>query len=136
MAIERFEDLKSWQEARNLVRMVYQLTKKQAFGRDMGLTRQIQTASVSSMGNIAEAHGRYSFEDKRRFLDISMGSCKEVQSHLYVAFDQTYIEQTDFDEVYHQAEVVAQLVTGSLNSLERQIAGRSSTKPRLRHKIQ
>ncbi len=53
MAIERFEDLKSWQEARNLVRMVYQLTKKQAFGRDIGLTRQIQTASVSSMGNIA-----------------------------------------------------------------------------------
>jgi four helix bundle protein len=134
VGIERFEDLKTWQEARKLVRLVYQLTKNQAFSRDKGLSRQIQAAAVSSMGNIAEAHGRYSFEEKRRFLDISMGSCKEVQSHLYVALDQAYIDQREFEEAHHQAEVVGQLVTGLLGSLERQIAGRSSTRSRLRHK--
>ena len=133
MSIDRFEDLNSWQEARKLVRPVYQLTKNRAFSRDIGLSRQIQSAAVSSMGNISEAHGCYTFEDKRRFLDISLGSSKEVQSHLYVALDQAYVTQQEFDEAYHQAEVVAQLVTGSLGSLERQIAVRPSPRSRLRH---
>ncbi len=124
MGIQRFEDLKVWQEARKLVQMIYRLTKKEAFRPDRELSWQLQGAAVSSMGNIAEAHGRYSFEDKRRFLDISMGSCKEVQSHLYVALDQAYIGRPEFEEAYRQAEVVGQLLTGALTNLEHQIAGR------------
>lgn len=134
MAIQGFEDLKSWQEARKLVRLVYHLTKNQPFSRDQGLSWQIQAAAVSSMGNIAEGHGRYSFEDKRRFLDISLGSCKEVQSHLYVALDQVYLRQSEFDEAYRQAEAVAQLITGTLENLDRQIASRPSSKSRARRK--
>ena len=80
------------------------------------------------MGNIAEAHGRYSFEDKRRLLDISLGSCKEVQSHLYVALDQSYVNQREFDDGYAQADVVSQLVNGTVNNLDRQIAKRSPDK--------
>jgi four helix bundle protein len=53
VAIQGFEDLKSWQEARKLVRLVYHLTKNQPFSRDQGLSWQIQAAAVSSMGNIA-----------------------------------------------------------------------------------
>jgi hypothetical protein len=81
-----------------------------------------------------EGHGRYSFEDKRRFLDISLGSCKEVQSHLYVALDQVYLRQSEFDEAYRQAEAVAQLITGTLENLDRQIASRPSSKSRARRK--
>jgi four helix bundle protein len=62
------------------------------------------------MGNLAEGHGRYSFEDKRRLLDIALGSCKEIQSHLYVALDQTYVGQAEFDEAYQQADVVGRLI--------------------------
>ncbi len=128
MPIERFEDLKSWQEARKLARNVYEVTKTEAFESDRGLPWQIREAVISSMSNIAEAHGRYSFEDKRRFLDISLGSCKEVQSQLYVALDQTYIGQSKFDEVYQQTEITARLITGALDNLERQIAQRSPHK--------
>lgn len=80
MGIERFEELKSWQEARKLMQIVYRLTQENAFKGDRALTWQIRDAAVSIMGNIAEAHGRYSFEDKRRLLDVSLGSCKEVQN--------------------------------------------------------
>jgi four helix bundle protein len=128
MAIEGFEDLKSWQEARKLMQIIYRLTQKEAFRGDRALTWQIREAAVSSMGNIAESHGRYSFEDKRRLLDVALGSCKEVQSHLYVAFDQTYANQSEFDEAYQQADVVGQLINGAVNNLDRQIANRSSGK--------
>ena len=49
MKINRFEDVEAWQLARELTRMVYRLTKKQAFGRDYGLKRQIQEAAGSAM---------------------------------------------------------------------------------------
>ncbi len=106
--IQRFEDLKVWQEARKLTQIVYRLTRKECFDRDRELKWQLQGAAISSMGNIAEAHGRYSFEDKRRLLDISLGSSKEVHSHFYVVFDQAYLTQAEFNEAYRQAEVVAQ----------------------------
>lgn len=132
MKIERFEELKSWQEARKLVQIIYRLTLGEGFKNDRALGWQMQSAGVSAMGNIAEAHSRYSFEDKRRFLDISLGSCKEVKSHLYVAVDMGFIEKKVFDEAYLQAEVVAQLVTGSLNNLELQIGRRPPIRTRLR----
>lgn len=134
MAIERFEDLKSWQEARKLVQIVYRLTKKEHFREDRALVWQIRDAAVSSMGNIGEAHGRYSFEDKRRLLDVSLGSCKELQSHLYVAIDQAHVTQSEFDEAYRQADLVGQLINGAVNNLDRQIANRTTGKSGPRRK--
>jgi four helix bundle protein len=134
VGIERFEDLKSWQGARTLMRIVYRLAGKEAFGHDRALRWQIQDAVVSTMGNIA-CPGRYSFEDKRRLLDIALGSCKEIQSHLYVALDQGYLTQTEFDEAYQQADVVGQLINGSINNLDRQIAGRAPARPGPRRKV-
>ncbi len=128
MAIERFEDLKSWQEARKLAQTVFRLTDRESFRRSRWLNWQLQSAAGSCMGNIAEAHGRYSFEDKRRLLDISLGSCKEIQSHLYIAVDGGCVHQAEFDEAYRQADIVGRLINGSLNNLDRQIDRRSPGK--------
>jgi four helix bundle protein len=134
VSIERFEDLKSWQEARKLVRMVFRLTEGSGFKENRGLAWQLQEAAVSSMGNIAEAHGRYSFEDKRRLLDITLGSCREVQSHMYVALDQSFVTQQGFEAVYQQADAISQLLNGSINNLDRQIVNRTAEKPGPRRK--
>ena len=129
-AITRFEDLECWREARTLARVIYRLTKRSSFEQDRELRWQLRAAAVSPMSNIAEAHGRYSFEDKRRFFDIALGSCKEVQSELYVALDQAYIVPEEFREAYEQAEHVSRLVAGSLANLDRQIAARPDGRPR------
>jgi len=84
----------------------------------------MQTAAVSSMANIAEAHGRFSFEDKRNFYEISHGSASELQSHLYVAKDQDYITKEEFDVTYECAAQVSRLVKGSIDNLTKQIATR------------
>ena len=134
MGIERFEDLKSWQEARRLMQTVYRLTRSEPFREDRALRWQTQGAAVSSMGNIAEGHGRYSFQDKRRLLDIALGSCREALSHLYVALDQSYIGRAEFDEAYQQAEVVASLVAGSIKNFDTQIAARAAARSGSRRK--
>jgi four helix bundle protein len=76
------------------------------------------------MANIAEAHGRFSFEEERNFYEISHGSASEVQSHLYVAADQIYISKEEFDETFECASQVSRLVKGSIDNLTTQITAR------------
>jgi hypothetical protein len=54
---------------------------------------------------------------------------------LYVALDQAYATQAEFEEAYKQADVVSQLINGSINNLDRQIGRRSSGKPEPRRKL-
>jgi len=53
MKIIRFEEIQAWQEARKLVKMVYELIKKnERFQKDFCLVSQIQDAAVSSMSTL------------------------------------------------------------------------------------
>jgi len=89
----RFEDIQAWQKARRLTNELYKVSASQPFAKDYGLQRQIQRASVSIMANIAEGFGRHSDKEFANFLNISHASVSEVQSHLYVAFDLSYIRK-------------------------------------------
>ena len=117
MAIENFEEIEAWQLARELTRMVYELTKKDRFARDYGLKDQIQKAAGSSMHNIAEGFDSETNAEFKRFLRYAKRSCTEVQSELYVALDQAYINQIEFKEVYEQARRTRAAVRGFINYL-------------------
>ncbi len=103
------------------MKLVYALTDKPRFKKDYELQRQTRAAAVSGMGNVAEAHGRFTFEDKRHFYEIAHGSIEELQSHLYVAGDQEYISPDEFQVAYESAGLVGKLVNGSIGNLNKQI---------------
>ena len=110
MKITRFEDIDAWQEARKLVKMVYGVINKSSkFRRDFRLVNQVQDAAVSAMSNIAEGFARRSNREFIQFLFISKSSAAEVQSQLYVALDQEYINEDDFGRIYNQAEIVSKM---------------------------
>jgi four helix bundle protein len=117
MKISRFEDLECWQEARSLVRTVYTATRDGAFKKDLRLSGQIQAAAASVMANIAEGFIRRSDKEFIQFLFIAMSSAAEVQSHLYIALDQGYIDQKQFDDMYTQANKTAMIISGLLKYL-------------------
>lgn len=112
MKIERFEDIQSWQEARKLAREIYNLSKRVQFKKDQGLCGQIQKAAVSIMANIAEGFDRQSKREFIKFLYYASGSGSEVQSHLYVALDQEYISEDDFQKTYSQVRKIKSLING------------------------
>ena len=117
MKIERFEDIEAWQLARMLTQKVYRLTKKPEFSKDYGLKRQIQNAAGSSMHNTAEGFDAESNAEFIRFLRYAKRSCTEVQSELYVALDESYISQGEFDDVYQQAARTRAAIRGFINYL-------------------
>jgi len=122
MRITRFEDIEAWQEARKLVKMVYSvINKSPKFRKDFRLVNQVQDASVSAMSNIAEGFARRSNREFIQFLFVSKSSAAEVQSQLYVALDQEYINQDDFGEIYNQAEIVSKMDSGFIKYLNSQL---------------
>ena len=122
MKIRRFEEIKAWQEARNLVRFVYDAIKSSdEFRKDFRLVNQIQGAAVSSMANIAEGFSRQGNKEFIQYLFISKSSAAEVQSHLYVALDQEYLVQELFEKIYNKAEEVSKLDSGFIKYLRSQL---------------
>ena len=118
MKIKRFEELQCWQEARVLVNMVYESIRNSSnFQKDFRLNGQITSAAISSMSNIAEGFSRRSNKEFIQFLFVSKGSATEVQSEAYVALDQKYIDQENFEKIYNQAEKVSKLDSGLITYL-------------------
>ena len=73
-SVKRFEDLVCWQKARELVKAIYNLTRKPSFSRDLSLKDQIQRAGVSIMSNLAEGFERGTKDEFLYFLYIAKGS--------------------------------------------------------------
>jgi len=119
MKIETFEDIASWQKARELTKLIYQHSKRGEFARDFGLRDQIRRASTSIMSNIAEGFERGGDKEFVQFLSTAKGSCGEVRSQLYVAFDQEYLTQTDFDSLRQMTVSISRLISGFMNYLQR-----------------
>ena len=117
MRIEQFEDIEAWQLARELTRKVYNLTRKPEFSRDFGLKGQIQDAAGSTMHNIAEGFDSETNPEFVRFLRYAKRSCTEVQSELYVASDQQYITNPEFQDVYGHAARTRAAIRGFIKYL-------------------
>ncbi len=96
--VNQFEDLRIWQEARQLVVHLYGDFKDGPGVRDFGFKDQIQRAGISIMNNIAEGFERETDTDFAKFLDYAKGSCGEVRSMYYVAEDEDYMASTTANE--------------------------------------
>lgn len=116
--IERFEDIEAWKEARKLAREIYQATERPGFRQDTGLRDQLQRSAVSVMANIAEGFDGATDREFLLFLGYALRSAAEVQSHLYVALDQQYIDRASFDSLYAGCVLTKSLIGGFIRYLK------------------
>ncbi len=117
--IERFEDLQSWQKARQLANLIYDLSEHTNFAKDFRLRGQIQDAAGSVMHNIAEGFDSGTNPEFIRFLKISRRSASEVQSELYLALDRKYINQDELATAYNFATESKRLINGMIGYLRK-----------------
>lgn len=105
-------ELDVWKEARLLVNIVYKITKKFPKEESYGLTNQMRRCAISIPSNIAEGCGRRTSADTIRFLHISRGSFYELETQLYLALDQNYIEIEENDNLLNQIVNCKKLLNG------------------------
>ena len=104
--IKSFEEITSWQSARKLTQLVYELSNTSPLDKDYGLRDQLPRSAVSIMANIAEGYGRRSDKEFIQYLSIAHGSVEEFKSHLYVAHDNKFIEKDYFEKLYKLADEI------------------------------
>ena len=117
--INRFEDLEAWKIARTICGDIYQMTNRGNFSRDFGLRDQIRRSSVSVMANVAEGFERDGDKEFVSFLSIAKASAGEARSLLYVALDQGYISDAEFEAVSSRLVECSRVLSGLLSYLRR-----------------
>lgn len=73
-----FEKLTVWIDSKELVKLIYSVTKTFPQEEKFGLTSQLRRASISVASNLAEGTSRKTNKDKAHFTTISYSSLKEV----------------------------------------------------------
>ncbi len=115
--IRQFEDIQAWQRARELTRAIYGCTRSGSFAKDYQLRDQIRRAATSVMSNIAEGFERSGTGEFIQFLAMAKGSTAEVESHLYIALDESYVTPDEFKRLRSLATATKGLIAGFMHYL-------------------
>jgi four helix bundle protein len=110
--------LRIWQQARQLVRGIYNMTGMKPFERDYGFKDQIQRAAISVMSNISEGFERGSNKEFIQYLFQSKSSCGEVRSQLYIALDLEYTTKENFVILLNQTLLLAKEISTLISYLK------------------
>lgn len=97
-----FEKLEVWQDARKLVRSVYECANSFPSGERFGLTSQLTRASVSVANNLAEGSGRSSLKDQAHFSSQAYASLMETACDLILATDLGFTSGEKTDLILNQ----------------------------------
>src|ERR1700742_2533527 len=94
-----FRELKVWQKAHGLTLLIYKVTATYPREEVYGLTSQTRRACASIPANIAEGCGRRGDAEFARFLQIAMGSASELEYHLLLAHDLSFISNAHYERL-------------------------------------
>jgi four helix bundle protein len=111
--MRNFRDLDIWKDSIILVKEVYALIDLLPEAERFGLKSQISRCVVSIPANIAEGCSKDSQKDFVRFLHISLGSAFELETHLVVCKELSFIE----DEVEKAFNEKIKILQKRINSL-------------------
>ncbi|MDO5979616.1 four helix bundle protein [Flavivirga spongiicola] len=110
-----YTELDVWKYSRELVKLVYKLTKSYPQEELYGLTNQIRRSVISIPSNIAEGVGRQSNKETIHFLFIAKGSLNEVETQLYLSFDLGYILEEELKNILEKVISSKKLLSGFIN---------------------
>ena len=107
----KFQELRVWQNAKEIAVNIYHLTDLKAFSKDFGLKDQIQRASVSIASNIAEGDELGSDKQSVRHFYIAKGSTAELITQLLIANEIGYIEKETKDQLIDECDKISAMLS-------------------------
>ena len=113
--MRNFRKLEVWIDARKLVKSIYRLANHLPVEEKFGLTSQIKRCSISVPANIAEGSAKDSQKDFVRFLQISLGSLYELESHLILTTDLQFLSEKQVCLSIEQIQILQKRISALIN---------------------
>lgn len=83
--IRDYKDLRVWQQAMELAKLIYQLTKSFPSEEKFGIISQMRRAAISVPSNIAEGQARNTTGEFIQFISHAEGSLAELDTQVRLA---------------------------------------------------
>ena len=113
-----YKNLLVWQKAMDLTCAIYEITKNLPDSEKYLLTDQMRRAAVSIPSNIAEGQGRDSANEFYRFLTISHGSLKELETQLILCERLRYLSTEQVQAIMILMAETGRLLGGLLSKIK------------------
>ena len=115
MGVSRYEDLEVWQRARTFCGDLSKVLRTARDYSDHAVCNQLNSASLSTVANIAEGFLRRNDKEFANFLRIAAASNGEARALLYLAKDRGYLSEADLARLVDSNRAIE----GMLRSLVR-----------------
>ncbi len=113
-----FKKLDIWKNGIELVKQVYQLSKKLPSEEKFGLISQITRAIVSIPSNIAEGCSRNSEIEFKRFLEIAIGSLFEVETQLIIIVELELVSSSEIENLMILIQKEGRMINSLINKIK------------------
>lgn len=107
--MNNYKKLNVWISSISLVKNIYNLTRKFPKEEMFVLTQQLRRAAISIPSNIAEGAGRNSNAQFKNFLQISIGSCFEVETQLIISKELEYISEEELETISKELDSIMKM---------------------------
>ena len=111
-----FEKLTVWIDSKELVKIIYSVTKTFPEEEKFGLTSQLRRASVSIASNLAEGTSRKTNKDKAHFTTMSYSSLMEVLNQIIISKELDFINKEDYLVIRDSIQKIANKLNALRNS--------------------
>ena len=118
MAIRDFRDLKVWKLGKELVIDIYKITRDFPRNEQFGLVSQMRRCAVSIPSNIAEGFNRTHKRDNRRFLNMALCSCAELDTQTEISFELKFVDRSNRDRLLSKICTEAKMLRNLIKSIE------------------
>lgn len=120
MGVKRVDELRVWQQAKELAHAVSAVTNRDPLRRDFALRDQLRRASVSIVANISEGFAQGSDRGFARYLVIARGATAEVRALLRLASEQQQIRPDEGQSLAEICENISCMLTTLIRYLMRE----------------
>ena len=111
-----FEKLNVWIDSKELIKLIYKVTKDFPSEEKFGLTNQLRRASVSIASNLAEGTSRNTNKDKAHFTTLSFSYLMEVLNQIIIARELDFLNEENYQILRLEIEKVSNKLNALRNS--------------------
>jgi four helix bundle protein len=112
-----FHRLAVWKKSHQLTLRIYAASGSFPRGEQYSLTSQLRRAASSIPANIAEGCGRDTDPELARYCGIALGSASELEYHLLLSRDLTYLADDLYQELTREVDEVKRMLASLITRI-------------------